>query len=242
MKRILSVVVAVMLFCYLVFAVVMMNGMKQDTVCRGVEVAVKDSADKHFIDKRDILFILKNADIYPVNRPMRYINTETIERKIAENELIHQVDVYKTPSGKINIDVAQKTPVLRVFSPRGSYYVDETGHVMPVSFRHAAYLPIASGSIEKSLATTDLYKFALFLQKHDFWNNQIEQIYVYPNKEVELIPRAGEHRIFLGNFDDFREKMSNLQLFYEQAIPKVGWEKYEIINLKYKNQIVCTKK
>lgn len=27
-----------------------------------------------------------------------------------------------------------------------------------------------------------------------------------------------------------------------QAIPKVGWEKYSMINLKYKNQIVCTKK
>lgn len=31
-------------------------------------------------------------------------------------------------------------------------------------------------------------------------------------------------------------------LFYEQAIHKVGWEKYSMINLKYKNQIVCTKK
>jgi cell division protein FtsQ len=103
-------------------------------------------------------------------------------------------------------------------------------------------LPIASGNIEKSLATTDLYKFALFLQKHDFWNNQIEQIYVHPDKEVELIPRVGSHRIILGSFEDFKEKMDNLQLFYEQAIPKLGWEKYEVINLKYKNQIVCTKK
>jgi cell division protein FtsQ len=36
--------------------------------------------------------------------------------------------------------------------------------------------------------------------------------------------------------------MNKLRLFYEQAIPKIGWEKYEIINLKYKNQIVGTKK
>lgn len=152
------------------------------------------------------------------------------------------MSVYKTPSGNINIEITQKTPVLRVFSTQGSYYIDERGHIMPVSPRYATYLPIASGNIEKSFATTDLYKFALFLQKHDFWNNQIEQIYVYPNKEVELIPRVGDHRIFLGSFDDFREKMDHLQLFYEQAIPKVGWEKYRIINLKYKNQIVCTKK
>ena len=46
----------------------------------------------------------------------------------------------------------------------------------------------------------------------------------------------------LGTLDEFEEKLANLKLFYEQAIPKVGWEKYSMINLKYKNQIVCTKK
>ncbi|RRD63136.1 cell division protein FtsQ/DivIB [Tannerella forsythia] len=242
MKKILSVIVAVVLFCYLVFSVILMNGKEEDGVCRQVTVVVKDSADRHFIDRKDVLSILKNTSLYPINQRLRDINTEKIERKVADNELIDRVSVYKTPSGNINIEVTQKTPVLRVFSTQGSYYIDEHGHIMPVSPRYATYLPIASGNIEKSFATTDLYKFALFLQKHDFWNNQIEQIYVYPNKEVELIPRVGDHRIFLGSFEDFREKMDHLQLFYEQAIPKVGWEKYRIINLKYKNQIVCTKK
>lgn len=88
---------------------------------------------------------------------------------------------------------------------------------------------------------TDLYKFALFLQENEFWNDQIEQIYVYPDNDIELIPRVGNHRIMLGTLDEFEEKLANLKLFYEQAIPKVGWEKYSMINLKYKNQIVCTK-
>ena len=70
----------------------------------------------------------------------------------------------------------------------------------------------------------------------------MEQIFVHPDNEVELIPRVGNHRIMLGTFEGFEEKLDKLQLFYEQAIPKVGWEKYSIINLKYKNQIVCTKK
>jgi cell division protein FtsQ len=35
-------------------------------------------------------------------------------------------------------------------------------------------------------------------------------------------------------------KLENLKLFYQKALPKVGWERYSSINLKYKNQIVCT--
>ncbi len=42
--------------------------------------------------------------------------------------------------------------------------------------------------------------------------------------------------------DDYETKLQNLKLFYDQAIPIVGWEKYSVISLKYKNQIVCTKK
>ena len=113
---------------------------------------------------------------------------------------------------------------------------------MPVSPRYVAHVPIATGYIEKELAITDLYKFALFLQKDEFWNDQIDQIFVHPDGETELIPRVGSHRIVLGTLDDFETKLQNLKLFYDQAIPIVGWEKYSVISLKYKNQIVCTKK
>ena len=65
---------------------------------------------------------------------------------------------------------------------------------------------------------------------------------MHPDQEVELVPRVGNHRIMLGTLEGFEEKLAHLKLFYEQAIPKMGWEKYSMINLKYKNQIVCTKK
>ena len=156
--------------------------------------------------------------------------------------MIARVEAYKTPSGLVKMEVTQKMPILRIMGVRGNYYVDNLGTTMPISRRYVAHVPIASGYVEKELAVTDLYKFALFLQGNEFWNDQIEQIYVYPDNEVELIPRVGSHRIMLGPLEGFEEKLANLRLFYEQAIPKMGWEKYSMINLKYKNQIVCTKR
>ena len=243
MKKLLLVIVAVVFVCYIVFSIFLVNEKGTDAVCRGVTVGIKDSADRNFITRRDVIRLLRSARIYPVDTPLRAVNTALIERRITENGPVDRAKAYKTPSGIIYIEITQKTPILRVFVATGeSYYIDEHGHSMAVSSRYAAYLPVASGSIEKTFAKSDLYKFALFLHKHNFWNNQIEQIFVYPNKEIELTPRVGDFRIFLGSFDDFEEKMNHLQLFYEQAIPKVGWDKYEMINLKYKNQIVCTKR
>ena len=173
---------------------------------------------------------------------MDAINTDKIETELKKNEMIARVEAYKTPSGIIKLEVEQKIPILRVISSRGNFYVDNLGTTMPVSFRYVADVPLVSGYVEKELAITDLYKFALFLQENEFWNNQIEQIYVHPDNEVELIPRVGNHRIVLGSFDNFEEKLDNLRLFYDKVVPKTGWEKYSILNLKYKDQIVCTKR
>ncbi|MDR1601299.1 MAG: cell division protein FtsQ [Tannerella sp.] len=242
MRRTLSILAASLFFAYFIFATFVTNGKDDDTVVRELIVIIKDSADRHFLHKNDIIASLKNANLYPVNRFVSQINTNEIEKQIVKNMLVRTVSAYKTPSGKIKIEILQKMPVLRVFSANGSYYVDDLGRTMPTDFQYATYLPVASGNIEKSFAMSDLYKFALFLQKHEFWNSQIEQIYVHPNKEVELVPRIGNQRIILGDFSNFKEKMDKLQLFYEQVIPKTGWEKYDIINLKYRDQIVCTKK
>lgn len=231
-----------MLFCYIMFVTFFFRERRQDYVCHDLEIVVKDSLDKHFVTEEDVVYQLRKAGLNPIDRPMNDVNTDRIESELLKNEMIAGVEAYKTPSGIIKLEVYQKMPILRVIGIRGNYYVDNEGSTMPISRRYVADVPVASGSVEKELAVTDLYKFALFLQKNEFWNNQIEQIYVHSDNEIELIPRVGKLRIVLGTFHNFEEKLNNLQLFYEQAIPKVGWEKYSIINLKYKNQIVCTKK
>ena len=242
MLRIVSIIVATLLFCYIVFVSFFFREMRGSEPCRDLQVVVVDSLDKHFVSEYDLVYMLKNAGLDPLKKPMDEINTDKIEAELMKNEMIARVEAYKTPSGMIKLEVEQKIPILRIISPNGNYYVDNLGSTMPVSRRYAAYVPVVSGYVEKELAVTDLYKFALFLQENDFWNNQIEQIYIHPDSEVELIPRVGNHRIVLGTFADFEEKLDNLRLFYEKAIPKVGWEKYSIISLKYKNQIVCTKR
>ncbi|MDR2764637.1 MAG: cell division protein FtsQ [Tannerella sp.] len=242
MKRILSIAVAVMLLGCLALVLFIKQEPGEKNLCLQLIVVIRDSVDRPFLQEREIVSMLKNARLYPVGRPVSRINTDSIEKVIAKNELVATANAYKTSSGNVKIEITQKMPVLRVFDNKGSYYVDDLGRVMPADYRYATRLPVASGKIEKSFATTELFRFVLFLQKNKFWNHQIEQIYVHSEKEVELVPRVSNCRILLGSFDDFSEKMEHLQLFYEQAMPKLGWEKYEIINLKYKNQIVCTKK
>ena len=174
---------------------------------------------------------------------MDRIHTKTLEKELNKHPLINEAQCYKTPSGKLCVEVTQRVPILRIMSNNGeNYYLDNKGKVMPPAAKCVAHRAIVTGNVEKSFAMKDLYKFGVFLQNNPFWEAQIVQINVLPGKEIELIPRVGNHIIYLGKLEHFEDKLGRLKTFYEKGLNQVGWNKYSRISLEFGNQIICTKK
>ena len=90
----------------------------------------------------------------------------------------------------------------------------------------------------------------------DFWRNQIVQINVLPNKGIELVPRVGNHVIYIGQLpyskyaserkqlitDYANVKMDRLKKFYIYGLSQAGWNKYSYIDVEFDNQIICKKR
>ncbi|MCD8495578.1 MAG: hypothetical protein LRY45_02455 [Bacteroides graminisolvens] len=76
----------------------------------------------------------------------------------------------------------------------------------------------------------------------NFFNALIEQIYVSNANEFTLIPKVGDQKIIFGKYEDVITKLENLKIFYQEALPYEGWQKYRTINVKYKGQVVCEKR
>lgn len=217
-------------------------GRADTALCRGIEVCVLDSAETPFISGREVKRIMERAGFRPVGKPLGSLNTENMERVLEKNQLIRRAECYKTPSGLLRIDIRQRVPILRVMGINGDFYIDNTGNDMPVSTNFTSYLPVATGYADREFARKELFPMARFLQKDPFWNAQIEQIHVLPDHTIELIPRIGDQVIYLGKSDHFERKLENLFLFYRKAMPKAGWDKYEKINLKFEDQVICTRR
>jgi len=242
LKKIVAISFALFLLGYIIVVILVLGPKKNENFCSAVDIVVVDTLDRHFIDSKDILLSLNKTDLFPVGKKMNDINTATIDKKLAENPLIKRIECYKAINNRIKIKIYQKIPLIRVMSDADDFYVDTEGKIMPAVFGLVVYLPVVTGKVNKEFAQSKLYDFALFLKDNKFWNAQIEQIHVLPNNEIELITRVGEHRILLGKLDDYPEKLDNLKLFYEKGLNQVGWNQFSIINLKYKNQVICTKK
>jgi cell division protein FtsQ len=242
-KKIIFIIVVVLLLAYLAFAVLYLNpkANKETVICTRLSVEVVDNQGHSYLDEKDVLRILQRVKMNPVGKNLSEISLEKMEKDLENDPLIRKADCYKTVSGAVKAIVYQRTPILRVMTANKTYYIDSDGKIMPLPDNMTVNVPIATGFIEDEYAQKQLYELGLFLQKDKFWNAQIEQIYVAPNKDIELSPRVGNHQIVLGKIADYSENLDKLKLFYEKGLGKVGWNKYSIINLKYKNQVVCTK-
>ena len=250
-KRILLSIVLLLVLAYLIVAVTAFNRKPAGQVCRDVELVIKDTVYAGFITKKEVAAMLEKKGVSPIGKHLDRIRTKTLEQALSKHPLIDEVECYKTPSGKLCIEVTQRIPILRIMSANGeNYYLDNKGTVMPPDAKCVAHRAIVTGNVEKSFAMRDLYKFAAednakkkaVLQKNSFWNAQIEQIHVLPDKNIELVPRVGDHVIYLGKLDDFERKLKRVKVFYEKGLNKVGWNKYSRISVEFGNQIICTKR
>ncbi|KAA6302484.1 MAG: hypothetical protein EZS26_001316 [Candidatus Ordinivivax streblomastigis] len=243
-KEILQIITALLLLIYLGFAVAFINPKADtDNVCTQMHIEVINNRSELYLTEAQVLSWMNQAGVNPTGKKMSSIQVEAIEKALKKSKLVKKAETYKTIDGSIKIKIYQRFPILRVISSQGrNYYVDDEGKIMPVPVQFAAYVPLATGNISEAYAQKQLYDFVAFLHKHPSWNEDIEQIHVLPNLDVELIPNKGNHIILLGKLEQFKENLDKLELFYHKVLNKTGWNRYSVINLKYKNQVVCTKR
>ncbi|MGL5787312.1 MAG: cell division protein FtsQ/DivIB [Bacteroidales bacterium] len=241
MKKFLQIFAFTLLFLYLLSSLVYAQKRVNEKVCNEFIIELRDSSRMHLLSTAEARRIIKNKNLYPVGKSFDLINLDAIERCLQEMKQVKSVACYRLPGGNIKVEIEQRTPLLRVISSSGNYFVDLEGKDMPVSRVQSVYIPVATGNIQKEFATKDLYEFALFLQRDRFWDAQIEQIVVQDTNNIILVPRVGSHTILIGDVTNLDSKFKKLKKLYDDGFSEIGWNKYRSVDLRFKNQVICSK-
>jgi cell division protein FtsQ len=227
--------------------------------CSGIVIDIKDSSEFHFVNKRQLLNTAYGNSGRITGKPVSDVSLSEIESRLKVLRELKVAEVYMTIDGAVHIFADQRDPVMRVLPDNGGdYFVDEDGVVVRRRNLYTPHLHIVGGNVNISQAMLegisvfdtviknsilkDIYQIVDYINDDKFWSAQIDQIYVDSNDEIDLIPRVGNQMVHLGTVENFEGKLRNLEAFYEKVLPEVGWNKYSLINLEYRNQIVCRKR
>lgn len=226
---------------YIIAATVTFSGKSASEVCRGVQISVMDSATVNFVTSDDINRILNAHAVSMLGVTMNQIHLSSIDKLIAKNPYVANVECYKTLDGNVKINVWQRQPIAEVMGST-NYYIDNQLNKLPILIGHSAFVPIISGTVSDTFLRQNLFPFVQYIHKHEFWSAQIEQIYLQSDSLIELVPRLGDCVINLGTINRYEQKMNKLMELYQYALNHVGWDRYSYIDLQYKDRVICTKK
>jgi len=265
LKKILKITFWVLLVAGLItlFAFVQKN--ENELLCSRVNINIlRDPIQENFfVAEDDIRELIAQRFGQIENTPLKNIDIHYLEQLMYVNPWVARGNVFMHIDGVVNIEIEQRQPILRIINENGeSFYMDSNGKLMLWSPDFTPRILIASGNIKDrynewyntnireiinndTLKTRtmldDLYTMARFILADEFWSAHIEQIYVNENGDIELVPKVGNHKIVFGGSDEMAEKFWKLKTFYTEGLNYTGWESYDTLNLKFNNQVVCTK-
>ena len=228
---------------YLVLAVTAFNDPDEAMAkeCTEVEIDIEKESMEGFLNPGEVKKLLTQHKLYPLSHPMSSISPRKMEETLQKSPFVEKAECYKTLSGHVCINIKQRIPVVRIMSDNGdNYYLDNHGNIMPEA-GYATDILIATGHISKKYAQNVLSKIANHIVSNTFWKNQTVQLNVLTNGTLEMVPRVGDHIVFLGSPTNIDNKLERLRKFYIYGLNKAGWNKYSYINVEFNNQIICKK-
>ena len=255
-KKTIIITLDIAIGVYLVFAFTKFNKPDESgKICTKVNINIQDEMTNGFLDAKEIKKRLDAKKIYPLGKTLDKVSTRNIEETLKQSPFVKSAECYKTQDGLVDINLTQRMPIVRIKSASNEdYYVDDHYQIMP-NTKYTSDLIIATGYISKWYAQKYISILSKALMTNELWRNQIEQINVLKDRGIELVPRVGNHIIYLGylpetniaskretDIQDFvNKKMTRLENFYKYGLSQAGWNKYSYINLEFDNQIICKK-
>jgi cell division protein FtsQ len=244
---------------------VLLGFIRQDhdnTVCGNIRISIEYTSSDTLVCRDEIRnLLLKKFDTLE-GSVLHPGDLSGIREVISGIPYIKTCDVDFLLNGTLRIKARQRVPILRVVTTTNSWFIDEQGVVMPRHASFSARVPVASGNLGQTavlksrnnlyaLADTNsvfkngklfqVIQLADYIHRHKLLNELVEQIFIDQWGEIVLFTHMGSQRIIFGSTENMEAKFNKLLHFYRAGPYNTGLHQYKTINLKYNNQIVCSK-
>ncbi|MEX0882423.1 MAG: cell division protein [Cyclobacteriaceae bacterium] len=215
----------------------------------GLEVYIKEVSDVYFVDENEVIRLLKNA--YPAlekKGSSKGIPLHELEKKVESHPFIKNAEVFMDLKGKVIVKVSQHVPLARIVRPLAADgYISREGKILPISSKYTSRVLVLEGRKasellqQKDLTTShpELMNLLLFIERDNFWKAQISGMEIQNNGELNLYQQVGKQTIEFGKPMEIEMKFKKINTYYKKILPLKGWNTYNRVNVKFKDQIIC---
>lgn len=217
---------------------------------RDVEITLLNENDNFFLDEAEVFNLMTlDGSEWVAGQKIEGIDLKKLENRLNRNIYLEKSEVFLDLRGNVKVNVWLKRPIARLIPDIGAQsYLCKDESIMPLNDKYTSRVMLIRGEGVKylnhqdSLQTAFGKRFMSFMEtvgSSAFLKAQVSEIEIRDNKELVLYPQVTKQYIEFGDLTAYEEKLEKLDLFYNKILPYKGWNTYERVSLKFKNQIVC---
>lgn len=207
-------------------------------VCKSIRYTIEDIDERQYVTEGELNRLLEKEGQYPVDKAIRNISLQGIERAIRAHDLVRTTECYLTPRKEVRVRLTQRVPLLRVMTASDTYLIDEDRQVMPAMAVVKDSVLVVRGAVGVQIASGALGDFAEWLQTNKYWRERVRYVYVQSPQMVYLYLRGGLPRVVLGNMQGYERKLAKLRTFLDEGTEAMAGKKYTELDVRFRGQVV----
>ncbi|WGH75167.1 cell division protein FtsQ/DivIB [Tenacibaculum tangerinum] len=198
------------------------------------------AGDNNFLTHSMVDKLLIQNNEFVKNQPKRLVDLHFLEANVSANPYVEKTAVFLTVDGVLKTFIKQRKPIARIVDKDKSFYVDKYGVKIPLSTNFSARVPLVLG-VGGPEEINELITLMNIVNSNSFFAKEIIAIQRDAQNEYTFTVRSGDYKIIFGEATNASEKFKKLTAFYNKAFKDKTIKNYKAINVKYHNQVVCTK-
>jgi len=247
-RKIIQVALTIVVSAGCIVAMVSAARIEGNEKISNVAIRIRNEKKYHFIEQKEIMdLVINERDIDITNTTLANLDIHSMERTLLADPWVAAAEVYVDNARVLNINVTQRVPVARIFGQNDtSYYLDTTLSAMPLSKNFIYYTTVVTNvpRLQDDSAGTAIKKqivtMARAIQADSFWNAQVSEVIVDSDLTFEFTPVLGNQQIVFGDLSNMKEKFSNLFVFYKDVLNRIGWDKYDRLDVRFNGQVIAS--
>ncbi|MDE6631404.1 MAG: hypothetical protein K2K23_00230 [Muribaculaceae bacterium] len=242
-KTVFKIVLLMVLLGYVAFAFAFVHEENAKRLCPGIDLRIVGNSLPDSVLHQGVTSQLAKYGHKLTGEPIERIDLKQLEDYLSAFSNFESVECSLNPDSRLRITITPIKAEVRVFTDKGkSFYINRYGKRIKADAEFYIDVPV--------LITPEKYDdcipSALSVIRYTCSDPELSQLIAAfkidgPN-DLIIIPRLQGHVINFGDSTRMDEKRAAIMAAYRTVLPAKGWNTYDTISVKFKNQIVASRK
>lgn len=210
--------------------------------CRGIDIRIAQGSAPDTVTAAGVAAELAAYPRKITGVPLARLDTRAIENFLTQLSSFETVECAVATDGRLTVNVVPMRPEVRVFDGNGSYYLNRSGKRMDSKASFFVDVPVVAGRFSESFPASSLLPVVRFVNADPDLKALVAMVEAHDPSNIHLVPRIQGHTVNIGDTTRLPEKRDALLAFYRKVMPYRGWDAYDTISVKFRGQVVATRR